>query len=324
MMHAPVSQYGNAGWLHTNGEWVRADDAGISDFVEKMQPTDHVAMFYTQPRRKQRILLSYFGSALARGYAVCYVAGKHESLIEFRDSLNKSGVGLERLEKSGALRLVTCKDWYLEGGEFNETRILQSWVRLHEQSVARGFQGVMAVGETDCMLKNGMVKGLVQYETNLHPKFDIPLSAICVYDSMLLNVHPNGHEVHRLLLLAHRTVILVGGDPCVFNAGSFVEIGACLVQCVEETISQVLGRKVADALFHTLQANHGIVRDELPYRLETLTSLLTSLGVAGTEVLERAIARRLYKKVGLEFNVTAGYRLAEYVEDAKRMLITGS
>jgi uncharacterized membrane protein len=93
-----------------------------------------------------------------------------------------------------------------------------------------------------------------------------------------------------------------------------------LVESVEETVAQVLGQKVAYALFHALRANHGVVRDELPYRLETLTSLLAGLGAAGTEVLMRAIARRLYRKAGLEFQVKAGYGLAEYVEDAKRML----
>jgi hypothetical protein len=93
-----------------------------------------------------------------------------------------------------------------------------------------------------------------------------------------------------------------------------------VVESVEETISEVLGRRVTPAFWHHYQAFLGISRDEMPYRLETLfASLKGMLGVGG-DTLGRMIVRKLYAKTNVPLDLKPDRTLLEYVEELKAIL----
>lgn len=94
-----------------------------------------------------------------------------------------------------------------------------------------------------------------------------------------------------------------------------------VVESVEETISEVLGRRVTAAFWHHYQAFLGISRDEMPYRLETLfASLKGMLGVGG-DTLGRVIVRKLYAKTNVPLDLNSGRTLIEYIEELKATLV---
>jgi hypothetical protein len=96
-----------------------------------------------------------------------------------------------------------------------------------------------------------------------------------------------------------------------------------LVESIDETITDLLSRAVVDALYAHLQTFHSISRDELPDRLDTLLAALERIfGVRGSQTITKAIARKFYIKLGLEFSDNPNHTLLEYVEEAKMKLHT--
>ncbi len=93
-----------------------------------------------------------------------------------------------------------------------------------------------------------------------------------------------------------------------------------IVDSVQETIEEVLGKSVSKAYWYHLQSYLGISKDEIPYRFETLfSSLRDSFGIGG-DTLGRAIIRKLYAKAGVELVLVPNRALPEYVEDLKQKL----
>jgi len=97
-----------------------------------------------------------------------------------------------------------------------------------------------------------------------------------------------------------------------------------LVESIDETITDLLGRVVVDALYAHLQTFHSISRDEVPYRLDTLFAILERILGASSQTITKAIARKFYLKLGLEFTGNPGRTLLEYVDEAKMKLQNSS
>ena len=96
------------------------------------------------------------------------------------------------------------------------------------------------------------------------------------------------------------------------------EFNDALVESIDETITGLLSREVANALHTHLLKVHAISRDEIPYRLETLFSTLEeTFGLTSSKTIGKVIARNLYAKLGLSFHDNPSRTLLEYVEEAK-------
>ena len=91
-----------------------------------------------------------------------------------------------------------------------------------------------------------------------------------------------------------------------------------LIESIRETIAQLLSPKVAEALFEHLEKVYSIRKDEVPSRLDKLLlTLKTTFGSSSAQVVGKAIARRFYSRLGLEFSDNPQRTLVGYVENAK-------
>lgn len=91
-----------------------------------------------------------------------------------------------------------------------------------------------------------------------------------------------------------------------------------LLESVDETMTALLSRTVVDALYLHLETTHSIPRNEIPYNIETLCSTLQKIfGPSGMSTISRAIARRLFIKLGLTFPDGPPRTLPDYLEEAK-------
>ena len=90
----------------------------ILNFVRKMKARDHVILFYTNERDKHLVLFTYLKAGLDAGEAAVYVAGD-ESTSEIKQAMSDFGLDVEDHEKTGALRVVDYRNWYIVRGEFN-------------------------------------------------------------------------------------------------------------------------------------------------------------------------------------------------------------
>jgi hypothetical protein len=91
-----------------------------------------------------------------------------------------------------------------------------------------------------------------------------------------------------------------------------------LVESIDETITTLLSREVVDALYAHLKTNYSFSKAEVPYRLDTLSSILEkTFGLHGFKTISKAISKKLYTKLALEFSDNPDRTLMEYVEEAK-------
>jgi len=98
---------------------------------------------------------------------------------------------------------------------------------------------------------------------------------------------------------------------------SVKEFNDLLLESIDESITVLLSRQVADALYLHLQTTHSVSRSDVPYKLDILlTTLEETLGKSARTV-GKAIAKRFYLKLQLEFTNNPNHTLLEYVDKAK-------
>jgi hypothetical protein len=123
--------------------------------------------------------------------------------------MRKFSIAVEQYEKSGALKVIDYRDWYVIDGKFDMLKTLGLWKKLLDEATAKGFKGLRVTGETTCFFESKMVKELAEYERALHRVLEIPMTAICAYDSDVA-AREGGSDLLLDLLTAHTTAIITG------------------------------------------------------------------------------------------------------------------
>jgi hypothetical protein len=96
-----------------------------------------------------------------------------------------------------------------------------------------------------------------------------------------------------------------------------------LIESVEETITTVLGKKVAESFGSYFHAHLGLSGEDIPSHMKELSSTLEGLFGVGGSVLGRAIVRRLCAKLGLSLVQKRDSSFVECIEDVKKILLEG-
>ncbi|HKZ94548.1 MAG TPA: MEDS domain-containing protein [Candidatus Bathyarchaeia archaeon] len=189
----------------------------VLDLVPQLKPTDHAIMFYEYPEDKYRVLFDYLKAGLDSQEAVAYVAGIDETPSQVRNLMQKRGIDADLCEKKGMLQIMSYKDWYLIGGEFNVQRTIALWARLLGDALADGFKGLRVAGDTTWFFKCDMKEKLLEYENSLHRVLDVPLIAICAYSLPVL-MQQDQVQLVVDLIKAHNNVIFLGSQAGLVKA----------------------------------------------------------------------------------------------------------
>jgi hypothetical protein len=98
------------------------------------------------------------------------------------------------------------------------------------------------------------------------------------------------------------------------------EFGAALLESMDEAIESLLSQEVVEAFHASLRDKRSINPEDIPNHLPTVSIALEKYFGPSAHTIEKAIAKRLYLKYGLEFAGNEGYKLTDYVETAKNKL----
>jgi hypothetical protein len=90
-----------------------------------------------------------------------------------------------------------------------------------------------------------------------------------------------------------------------------------LLQSIDDGLL-VPGEIVRAAIYDRVERSYQIRREEIPEKLELFHKALRDLLAAGGEVLERLIAKNLYRRLDLNFNQHENWTLLDYVDEAKK------
>lgn len=178
----------------------------LVDFAKNLKPTEHVILFYFEPELKRRLLFAYLKAGLDKGEAAAYIASQ-ETPEQIEEAMKASGINVEQLEAAGALRVLPYTKWYYLDGYFDISRTKNLWQELYEQTTAKGFKGLRVTGETSCFLERGQANELIAYEQALHKKIELPMIAICAYDTSQVPA-----KVFHDLIAAHGNSLFIGPE----------------------------------------------------------------------------------------------------------------
>jgi len=88
-------------------------------------------------------------------------------------------------------------------------------------------------------------------------------------------------------------------------------------ESIDEVLANLIGTKPKEAVYDYLERNHALSRDRIPKNLEKFVELLEGTFGKGSRTICRAVARRLFEKLGWEFNEIKGFELLDYIEAAR-------
>ncbi|MFX1261433.1 MAG: MEDS domain-containing protein [Promethearchaeota archaeon] len=186
----------------------------MTRIVKHLRPRDHVILMYDSLEAKRNTLFNYLRYGLENGEAVKYVCSE-ESPKEIRMAMQKFGIPVSEYEKTGALDIMNYTDIYIKDGKFSVLDIMDAWDSYYSNALAEGFKGLRVTGEMSCFMEHSLVDDLIEYEKALHTILDIPLTAICAYNSETLARIENPLDVYSELVKAHGKVLFAGKDSTV-------------------------------------------------------------------------------------------------------------
>jgi len=177
--------------------------------LKDLRPTNHTIILYETPEAKYNVLFNYVKLGLENGEAVAYV-GSEESPSQIRDAMKRFGIDVKKYEKTGALRVLECNDFYIIDGKFNAAITINLLNKMYDEALTKGFKEYRIAGEMACFFEQKLTKELVEYERAVHRVFPIPIIGVCAYNSNDVLEASNPMDLYNELLKAHGTVLFSG------------------------------------------------------------------------------------------------------------------
>jgi len=81
----------------------------------------------------------------------------------------------------------------------------------------------------------------------------------------------------------------------------------------------ILGESGREAIYFHLQNLYSLKREDVPEKPETFVEGIRKIFGVGAEVIERAIVKSLYRKLGRKYKEKRDYGFLTYLNDAKHM-----
>ncbi len=123
----------------------------------------HFCQFYAARDDLLDILVPYFKAGLEGGEACMWVTSPPLEAPVAREALARAVPDLEGLERQGRIEVVPFTEWYLEGGRFDQNRVLRGWFAKLKRALARGCPGLRLSGNTSWLEKADW-RGFAEYE----------------------------------------------------------------------------------------------------------------------------------------------------------------
>jgi hypothetical protein len=87
------------------------------------------------------------------------------------------------------------------------------------------------------------------------------------------------------------------------------------IESFDEAVRGILGAGVVEPFYSYLAAK-GVPKNEIPVRLERLCVVLDETFGRGSMTVQRAVAKRIYAKLGLTFVNSGNRTLVQYLREA--------
>jgi hypothetical protein len=90
-----------------------------------------------------------------------------------------------------------------------------------------------------------------------------------------------------------------------------------LAASIHEVLGDLMGTRAREAIYSYLERNYQIARDLIPRNLETFFAVLEQICGKSSRTIGRAVAARLFAKLGWKFTEVKGFEFLDYLEAAR-------
>ena len=95
-----------------------------------------------------------------------------------------------------------------------------------------------------------------------------------------------------------------------------------LAEAIDEGLL-MLGESGRDVIYFRLKQSYALKREDVSSNPEIFVSCLREIFGSGAEVIERAVIKKLYDKLGIEFKEKKDFGFMEYLNEARKFLEEG-
>ncbi len=90
-----------------------------------------------------------------------------------------------------------------------------------------------------------------------------------------------------------------------------------LLQCVDEVLADLLGRRTREAVYDCLERNYSLARNDIPKDFNKFFGLLEETFGKGGKTIGKSIIKRLYSKLEWKFTDVPGFQFTDHMETIK-------
>lgn len=148
---------------------------------EHVKIGNHIIAIYPDVKCALDEAFAFLKKGLDQGEVVMLITHaltKDETLDRMSKEWN---VDARKLEEASDIIIKTTKEWYFPEDPPDTKRIFAMWNAVVSLSVLRRRNGLRVFAEVAPFFKAGFARKLVDYECDLDPQFEFPLTAVCAY-----------------------------------------------------------------------------------------------------------------------------------------------
>jgi len=150
--------------------------------LQTIEKGNHIIAVYPNKQEKFNEALAFLKDGLERN-EVAVITTTDLSKDEIRARMEKDWqLSVAELESQGDVIIRTTEETYFPDGMPNIQRTIALWSTLVENCLNKGKRGIRVFGDMSAFFKNGFTKELLEYESCLEQRFNLPIIGICAYD----------------------------------------------------------------------------------------------------------------------------------------------
>ncbi|MHC1578156.1 MAG: MEDS domain-containing protein [Dehalococcoidia bacterium] len=114
----------------------------------------HFCQFYKTKQDLVDILVPYFKAGLESNEFCMWVTSEPLVVAEAEEAMKRAVANFDEYLRQDQIEIIPYDEWYLQGGIFDDDRVLKGWVSKLEQALARGYSGLRLTGNTFWLERN--------------------------------------------------------------------------------------------------------------------------------------------------------------------------
>ena len=141
----------------------------------------HFCLFYETAADLLETLVSYCKAGLESHEFCLWVVAEPLAVEDARLALKRAVPDFDRYFADQSIEIVAARDWYLQDGQFDLSRVIGGWNEKLARASARGYAGVRVTGDT-AWLERKDWKDFCEYEESLNQAVaNQRLAVLCTY-----------------------------------------------------------------------------------------------------------------------------------------------